>query len=218
MTSLGRHTITDEVDVERLRPLADHVLVRVLERERTDGGIILLKSKGTECCISEVVRVGTGVENPLKAGWFPIELKPGDTVLSMEYAGERVEIREGAFRFIRSRGIWAKVKLKGLGLYDLLEIEPRMDCVVLDPVDESMSKEGLHLVDPLRESQNRRGTVIKIGPGMWDATTGKRNPVGYEPGQQVVFMRYAGADVMVNGKKLRILVEDDIRCGVEGME
>jgi co-chaperonin GroES (HSP10) len=136
----------------------------------------------------------------------------------MNYVGERVEaINRPKYRMVRSHGLWAKVKVKDKDTMEVESIEPRMQCVVIEPQDEQ--KWGsIYLATGLNESSNRRGRVVSVGPGPWKQGTDRRDPIPLKPGQQVAFMRAAGAEVECGGKMLRIMVEEDIRCIVEGME
>lgn len=212
------HTITDDLDVSTLRPLEDHVLMQVVERQKTSGGILLPKGKGTEVVLGRVIATGPGVPDEVRGGYFPMGLSKGDYVIAMDYAGERLETPDGRrYRLIRSHGVWAKVTLKDKETYDFAAVEPRMSCVLLRPQDETKLG-SLYLANGLSESQNRRGKVVAVGPGMWHRETGRRDPIPLKVDQQVAFMRYAGAEVEVDGEWLRIVVEDDVRCIVEGMK
>lgn len=217
---MSQTTIQDPcgaIDVSKLRPINEYTLVKIVEREKTRGGIFLVGgSAQMEVVIGEVVAVGSGITDMKTGAVYPLELSKGDYVVFMDYAGERMELRDGKHRLIRSHGIWAKVKMKDLSTGVVDEVEPRMDMLVVEVSDETMTRTGLiYLANENRESQNRVATVVKVGPGKWDSDTGKRKPIPWKAGEQVVMMRYAGANVNVNGKTLRILQEDDIRCGWE---
>mgnify|MGYP001598672568 CR=1 FL=1 len=219
MSRVAVEDLAGTLDVAKIRPLDDHVLVRMIERERTVGGVWLPKSKGTECALAEVVRVGRGIQSPKRNLVFPLELEVGDIVLLMEYSGERLLLRGGEYRLMRSHGIWARVMPINRDTYELADIFPRAHHLVVEVQDETTTMSGsLYLPNAENaQSQNRLATVVKVGPGVWDSETGKRVPIPLAAGDRVVMMRYAGANVFVNGKTLRILDEEDIRCATEGI-
>lgn len=215
------HTITDGLDVSTLRPTQDHVLIRLIEKTMSSGGILLASREGslaTTCMIGQIVSLGRGIYDEKLGAYRPWDLKVGEWVLGMHYVGERLEaIQKPKYRLVRSHGLWAKVVLKDAATMEVRSLEPRMQCVLVEPQDET--KWGsIYLANELGESSNRRGKVVAVGPGPWRAGTGHRDVPAVEVGQQVAFMRAAGAELEVNGKWLRLMVEEDIRCIVEGME
>ena len=209
---------TGTFDIDAVKPINDYILVRVIEREVSLGGIIMPghSTKGMEVVFGEVLAVGSGITDEASGALYPMELRRGDHVAFMDYAGERIVLRDGLHRLIRCHGVWAKVTLKDLKTCEVVDVEPRMDMLVVEPDDETMTRSGLiYLANENRESQNRVATVVKVGPGRWERGVGKRKPIQCRPGEKVVMMRYGGASIIVNGRKLRILQEDDIRCGFE---
>ena len=217
MSRVAIEDLAHRLDVSKIRPIDDYVLVRMIERERSPGGVWLPKNKGTECALAEVVRLGRGIMSTKRDLVFPFELEIGDTVLLMEYSGDRLMLQDGEYRLMRSHGIWATVKPKNLETYELEDISPRGLHVVVEVQDETMTKSGMIYMPngENAQSQNRLATVVKVGPGQWDSETGKRVPIPLVPNDRVVMMRYAGANVFLNGKMLRIIDETDVRCIAE---
>ena len=85
-------TTRRQMEIMRLKPLGDRIVVKVLEREeKTKGGLFLpdtAKEKPTE---GEVIAVGTGkiLDNGQKQ---PVEVKVGDRIIFSKYAGTEVKI------------------------------------------------------------------------------------------------------------------------------
>ena len=101
---MSRTTIEDEtLDIGTLRPIQDYILVSVLDMTQTSSGLILPNGKNAECRIGKVLALGNGIWNDKRAEYLPFELKVGQHVLFMEYAGERIELRDGAYRMVHSR-------------------------------------------------------------------------------------------------------------------
>jgi len=73
------------------QPRADRVVVRLDEAETTSpGGIVVVSAEKQRPSTGVVVKVGPG--RPLSAGGFqPIDLKPGDHVMFIPFAGMSVE-------------------------------------------------------------------------------------------------------------------------------
>lgn len=222
-TGAGRTGITDEgLDMTRVRPLGDYVLIKLFEPAKvTAGGLVLVRGavgEGTECALGEVMAVGKGIWNDVRYEYMPMEIEPGEHVLIMQYAGDRIELREGSYRMVHSRFVAAKVKIKDFDTYKIEKLWPRMDHVLLEPRKEEQSKGGIIYINALAQSANRAARVVAVGPGIWHSPTATRMKVPLEPGEEVVFGRYLGADVpMADGRLLRLVQEADIHCGGEGI-
>ena len=210
--------LSERIDIESMRPLRDYVLLKTFTRERSAGGVLLPEgSPCNECSVGEVLKVGSGIENPYALDNFPFDLKPGDVALTMEYMGEKLGLRQGNYRLVRSHGVWATLKLKDRESFEIEEIAPRMATVVVRPDLEVKTKTGIYLPNEQdSKSPNRWATVTAVGPGMMHAKSRQRIPMEVEVGQRVLMMRYAGADIVVKGEKLRICDQTDIRFGTEG--
>lgn len=213
---MSRTTIEDEIDPATIRVVGDKVLVREVEREKTYGGIYLGQSKGTECTIAEVIKVGTEIPNTVHAKGYPIEFKTGDIVLFMAYSGDQVHNRIGKYRFVKAQEIWAKVKMKDLQSYEIAELEPQLGNVLVEPVSDGVTKGGIVLNQGHDHAEFlRKAFVRKVGPGVWNPETYGRYPMGLEINQEILMMRYAGADVVVNGVACRIIERGDIKALIE---
>jgi chaperonin GroES len=71
------------------------------------------------------------------------------------------------------------------------------------------SKGGILLPDNAKE-RPQRGTVLAIGPGMWNEARTARVPMEISVGQRVLFSAYAGSEIEEQGEKLSIMNESDI--------
>lgn len=95
------------------------------------------------------------------------------------------------------------VQLKGI--YDRI--------VVIKLNKEETTTGGLILPDQAKEKPNR-GKVVSVGKGALDEK-GNRKPMYVQEGQTVVFMKYAGTDVKIEGVDYTILGQRDV-LAVEG--
>lgn len=91
----------------KVRPLADRVLVEILEaEEKTKGGIILPDTAKEEKTEGKVIAVGSG--KTLESGKIqPIELKKGDRVLFGKYAGDDIVIDSIKHKILKESEILA---------------------------------------------------------------------------------------------------------------
>ncbi|MFZ9090271.1 MAG: co-chaperone GroES [Planctomycetaceae bacterium] len=90
-----------------------------------------------------------------------------------------------------------------------MKINPLDDRVVVRPNEaEEVTAGGIVLPDAAREKQ-QRGTVVAVGPGRL-LDSGERSPLGVAVGDQVLFGKYGGTDIEVDGEEVKILRESDI--------
>lgn len=89
-----------------------------------------------------------------------------------------------------------------------MNIKPLGDRVVIQKLEaETTTKSGILLTGTAKE-QPQEAKVVAIGPGA--IVEGKRVPVDVKVGDKVLYSKYAGTDVKVNGKEYIILKQDDI--------
>ena len=90
-----------------------------------------------------------------------------------------------------------------------MKLRPLGDRVVVEPSEqEERTESGLFIPETAKEKP-QKGTVIAVGSGRKD-DDGKRVPMDVENGQTILFAKYGGTEVKIDGKKLLILKESDI--------
>ncbi len=90
-----------------------------------------------------------------------------------------------------------------------MKVVPLDDKVVIKRLkSEAMTAGGIHLPDAAREKP-QQGRVLSVGDGRLLAS-GSRSPHQVSEGDRVLFQRWAGAEVTINGQELLILSEDEI--------
>jgi chaperonin GroES len=96
-----------------------------------------------------------------------------------------------------------------------LNLKPLHDRLVVEPKErEETTASGLVLPETAKEKP-QEGTVIAVGPGRRD-DDGKRVAMDVGVDDVVLYAKYAGTEVKIDGKKLLILKESDILAIVEG--
>lgn len=96
-----------------------------------------------------------------------------------------------------------------------MKLKPLGDRLVVEPKEkETTTASGIVLPDTASEKP-QQGTVIAVGPGSRDGD-GNRIAMDVAEGDTVLFAKYAGTEVKIDGSKLLILKESDILAIVEG--
>ena len=94
-----------------------------------------------------------------------------------------------------------------------LSIRPLDDRVVVEALEAEEQTTGGILLPDTAKQKPQRGKVIAAGPGKL-RDDGKRSAVAVGVGDEVLFGRYAGNDVEVNNKELKIMRESDVLAKV----
>ncbi len=96
-----------------------------------------------------------------------------------------------------------------------MNIRPLHDRVVLKRVEEErMSAGGIVIPDSATEKPDR-GEVVAVGNGKV-ADNGDVRPLELKVGDTVLFGKYAGTTVKVDGDELLVMREDDVIAVIEG--
>ncbi len=89
------------------------------------------------------------------------------------------------------------------------KIQPLADRVVVRPLEESEEmRGGLYIPDTAKEKP-QQGEIIAVGPGKL-SEEGARLAPDVEAGQKILYGKYSGTDVTVDGNEYLILRESDI--------
>ena len=94
-----------------------------------------------------------------------------------------------------------------------INLKPLDDRIVVQPLEaEEKTAGGLYLPDTAKEKP-QRGTVIAIGPGK-TLDSGERAPMSVALGDEVIYGKYSGSDIEVDGNEVKILRESDVLAKV----
>ncbi|MGC4002400.1 MAG: co-chaperone GroES [Pirellulales bacterium] len=94
-----------------------------------------------------------------------------------------------------------------------LRLRPLDDRVVVKTVEaEQITAGGIVLPDSAKEKP-QRGKVISIGPGKL-LDSGSRGTLSVAVGDEVIFGKYSGSDIEIDGQEVKILRESDILAKV----
>jgi chaperonin GroES len=86
-----------------------------------------------------------------------------------------------------------------------LKLRPLGDRIVVKPSEgEEKTATGLYLPETAKEKP-QQGEVIAVGPGRFDEEGTKRVPLDVKVGDLVLFAKYGGTEIKLDGDKLLIL-------------
>jgi len=95
-----------------------------------------------------------------------------------------------------------------------MKLRPLGDRLVVEPKErEEVTPSGLVLPETAKEKP-QEGEVIAVGPGRLD-DDGKRVAMDVAVGDRVLYAKYGGTEIKIDGKKLLILKESDVLAIVE---
>ncbi len=96
-----------------------------------------------------------------------------------------------------------------------MNLKPLDDRIVVKPNEaETQTASGLVIPDTAKEKP-QQGTVLAVGPGKRADSTGEVIPLGIEVGQTVLYSKYGGTEVTVDGDEVLVLNGRDVLAIVE---
>ena len=94
-----------------------------------------------------------------------------------------------------------------------MNVRPLNDRVLVEPVEADTKTAGGILLPDSAQEAPLRGKVLAVGDGAVN-DSGERTTLGVSIGDTVVYGKYAGTDISVSGKDLKIMRENDILAKV----
>ena len=89
-------------------------------------------------------------------------------------------------------------------------LNPLEDRIVVQPLEaEQTTASGLVIPDTAKEKP-QEGKVIAVGPGRFDEAGTKRVPMDVKVGDKVLYGKYSGTEVTIDGEQYLILRESDV--------
>jgi chaperonin GroES len=96
-----------------------------------------------------------------------------------------------------------------------LKLKPLGGRVIVEPIEQDEITAGGIILPETAKEKPQEGKILAAGPGERDED-GKRIAMDVQVGDKVLYAKYSGTEVKVDGKKLLILRESDILAVVEG--
>ena len=97
----------------------------------------------------------------------------------------------------------------------MAKLRPLGDKILVKRVEaESKTKSGIVLPDTAKEKP-QKGKVLAVGEGKVD-DSGQRIPLDVSEGDEVLYSKYGGTEIKVDGEDLLVLRESDVLAKVQG--
>jgi chaperonin GroES len=96
-----------------------------------------------------------------------------------------------------------------------MKIRPLQDRVIVQRIEEEERTKGGIIIPDTAKEKPQEGKVIAAGKGKM-SDEGKLVPLSVKAGDRILFGKYSGTEVKVEGKDYLIMREDDILGIVEG--
>jgi len=96
-----------------------------------------------------------------------------------------------------------------------MAIRPLHDRVLIKRVEEEQKTKGGIIIPDTAKEKPAEGKVVAVGTGRV-LEDGKIRALDVKKGDRVLFGKYSGSEVKVDGEELIIMREDDILCIIEG--
>jgi chaperonin GroES len=96
-----------------------------------------------------------------------------------------------------------------------MKLKPLGDRLIVRALEEEeTTTSGLVIPDTAKEKP-QKGEVVAVGDGRWDEEGEKRIPLDVSEGDEVLYSKYGGTEVKVDGEDLLVLRESDVLAKVE---
>ena len=96
-----------------------------------------------------------------------------------------------------------------------MKLKPLGDRLIVRAVEEEeTTSSGIVLPDTAKEKP-QKGEVLAVGDGAWDEDGEKRIPLDVATGDVVLYSKYGGTEIKIDGEDLLVLRESDVLAKVE---
>ncbi len=95
-----------------------------------------------------------------------------------------------------------------------MKLRPLGDRLVVEPIEQEERTAGGIILPETAKEKPQEGKVLAAGPGRRDED-GEYIPMDVKVGDRVLFAKYSGTEVKMDGKKLLILKESDVLAILE---
>jgi chaperonin GroES len=95
-----------------------------------------------------------------------------------------------------------------------MNLKPLGDRLIVEALEEEeTTASGIVLPDTAKEKP-QKGKVVAVGEGAWDEDGEKRIPLDVAEGDEVLYSKYGGTEIKVDGDDLLVLRESDVLAKV----
>src|SRR6476659_9740465 len=94
-----------------------------------------------------------------------------------------------------------------------MQFRPLHDRVVVRRIQEDERTKGGIIIPDTAKEKPQQGEIVAVGPGAPDEK-GNVQPLDVKPGDRVLFGKWSGTEVKIDGEELLVMKESDIILGV----
>ena len=95
-----------------------------------------------------------------------------------------------------------------------MTVRPLHDRIIVQRIDEGEQNVGGIIIPDSAKEKPQQGTVIAVGNGKAN-DNGKRIPLDVKAGDRILFGKYSGQEIKLDGKEYFIMKEDDVLAVIE---
>ena len=95
-----------------------------------------------------------------------------------------------------------------------MTVRPLHDRIIVQRIDEGEQKVGGIIIPDSAKEKPQQGTVIAVGNGKTN-DEGKRIPLDVKAGDRILFGKYSGQEIKLDGQEYLIMKEDDVLAVIE---
>ena len=95
-----------------------------------------------------------------------------------------------------------------------MAVKPLDDRVLVKPLESEEKTPGGILLPDTAKEKPQRGKIVAVGPGKL-LDSGKRAPLGLKAGDEILYGKFSGTEVKINGEEHLILREGDLLAKIE---
>jgi len=96
-----------------------------------------------------------------------------------------------------------------------MKFRPLHDRVVVRRIEQEAKSAGGIIIPDTAKEKPMEGEIIAVGPGGRDES-GKLIPIDLKPGDRILFGKWSGTEVKIDGEELLIMKESDVMGVIEG--
>ena len=96
-----------------------------------------------------------------------------------------------------------------------MDIKPLHDRLIVRRLEEGEQKVGGIIIPDTAKEKPQQGSVLAVGTGKV-SDDGKRVPLDVRVGDRILFGKYAGQEIKLDGEEYFIMKEDDVLAVIEG--
>jgi chaperonin GroES len=96
-----------------------------------------------------------------------------------------------------------------------MNLKPLGDRLIVRAIEEEQTTASGIVLPETAKEKPQKGKVLAVGDGKINEDTGKRTPLDVVEGDEVLYSKYGGTEIKVDGEELLVLRESDVLAKVQ---